>query len=313
MSTLTLSNYLLRSSCDQHLLFLSAKAKFIWLLLSYFAFFRWRRGSFWRTIPLLSGPHHHVDAFSVQFIWSESCSGILCCSPGDLLCPCGFWFLGRHFLFFPSQKNQAASNCKAKVLMTVYYLLCKNNLLQLRQTCKVSVTTSQQRWLWFDSLVLCIVVLLVFIHVLQAQTQTFCASYDFCLVQISTQSLISDAVITVLNDRFINGEKIQTCGPCYVWKHRIFIRKSWHQRVFSWQMQAETLSSFWSAEVFGLELSHNAIPVSFLLLIHEHWPQVRQVLFRGYSIIPGAFMTPWMVDRMLLGQFPLLPFLSVCG
>lgn len=71
------------------------------------------------------------------------------------------WFLVLTKAFYSSSQSFPATNCKAKVLMSVYYLLCNDNLLQLRQTCKASVLTSQQRWLWFQSLLLCIVVLLV--------------------------------------------------------------------------------------------------------------------------------------------------------
>lgn len=111
----SLSNYLLWNSCDQHLLFLSSpKATFIWLIHSDFAFFG---GGVLMSgiIHAILKDHSHPEWYPPPpgAIWSESCSGILCCSPGILLCPRGFWFLGRHFLFFPSQKNKAASNCKA--------------------------------------------------------------------------------------------------------------------------------------------------------------------------------------------------------
>ncbi len=51
-----------------------------------------------------------------------------------------------------------------------------------------------------------------------------------------------------------------------------------NQDIF-WQMWDEPLCSFWSAMAFALELSHRHrfYRVSFLLLNHEHWPELRQV------------------------------------
>lgn len=83
-------------------------------------------------------------------------------------------------------------------------------------------------------------------------------------------------------------------------------------------MRAETLCSFWSAEAFGLELSHNAVPAqspSYCWFMNTDLRWGKGSCSGVVLLFPVHLWPPgWIsVDRLLLGWFPLLPFLSVCG